>query len=76
MALLGIGAVDVPLYPISTSETISFILSNSDSVGVIVSNKLHLNKVLKIWKECRNLRFIIVMNENDTSGEKNVFFFR
>jgi len=74
-AILGLGAVDVPLYPISTSDTISYILSNSDSVGVIVSNKLHLNKVLKIWKECRNLRFIVVMNEGDLSGDKNVFSF-
>jgi len=75
MAILGIGAVDVPLYPISTSETISIILSNSESLGVIVSNRLHLNKVLKIWKECKNLRFIIVMNETDVSGEKNVYTF-
>ena len=73
MAILGIGAVDVPLYPISTSETIEYILKNSESVGVVVSNKLHYNKVAKIWKECKNLRFIIVMNEGDVSGEKNVF---
>lgn len=73
MGILGIGAIDVPLYPISTSETIEYILKNSESVGVIVSNKLHYNKVAKIWKECKNLRFIIVMNEGDVSGEKNVF---
>jgi long-chain acyl-CoA synthetase len=75
MAILGIGAVNVPLYPISTSESISTILSNSESLGVIVSNRLHLNKVLKVWKECRTLRFIIVMNDNDATGEKNVFSF-
>ena len=75
MAILGIGAIDIPLYPISTSESISFMLGNSDSVGVIVSNRLHLNKVLKIWKECKNLRFIIVMNDGDKSEDKNVFAF-
>ena len=72
-AILGIGAVDVPLYPISTSETIGFILNNSDSVGVIVSNRLHLNKVLKVIKECRSIRFIIVMNEGDVTEDKNVY---
>ena len=75
LAILGIGAIDVPLYPISTSETIGFILNNSDSVGVIVSNRLHLNKVLKIWKECKNVRFIIVMNEGEDSPEKKIFSF-
>lgn len=75
MAILGLGAVDVPLYPISTSETIGFILNNSDAVGVIVSNKLHLNKVIKVWKECKNLRFIIVMNEGDKTEDRGVFTF-
>lgn len=71
--ILGIGAVDVPLYPISTSETIEYILKNSESVGVIVSNKLHYNKVAKVWRECKNLRFIIIMNEGDVTNEKNVY---
>jgi long-chain acyl-CoA synthetase len=75
MAILGIGAVDVPLYPISTSESISTIINNSESLGVIVSNRFHLNKVLKIWKECRSLRFIIVMNDSDVPEMKNVFSF-
>ena len=49
MAILGLGAVDIPLYPNSTSETIEFILNNSESIGIIVSNKFQLNKVLNIW---------------------------
>ncbi len=65
MAILGLGGVDVPLYPISTSETIEFILNNSEAVGIIVSNNFHLNKVLKIKENCKNLRFIIVMNHID-----------
>jgi len=72
MAILGIGAVDIPLYPNSTSETIEFILNNSESIGIIVSNKFQLNKVLKIWKNCRYLRFVIVMNKDDVATEKNV----
>ncbi|MEW6506146.1 MAG: long-chain fatty acid--CoA ligase [Bacteroidota bacterium] len=73
MAILGIGAVDVPLYPISTAETIEFILNNSESVGIVVSNKFQLNKVLKIRSNCRNLKFIIVMNEEDKGNEKDVY---
>jgi len=74
MAILSLGAVDVPLYPISIAETIEFILNNSEAVGVIVSNKFQLNKVLKIRNNCRNLRFVIVMNANEK--EKDVFSFQ
>ena len=75
MAILGLGGADVPLYPISTSETIEFCLNNSESVGIIVSNKFQLNKVLKIKNNCKNLRFIIVMNETEKGTDKDVFTF-
>src|ERR1017187_5381558 len=65
MAILGLGAVDVPLYPSLTAESVQFILNNSESKGIIVSNKFQLNKVLKIKPHCHYLNFIIVMNEKD-----------
>ncbi|MBI1936931.1 MAG: long-chain fatty acid--CoA ligase [Ignavibacteriales bacterium] len=75
MAILGLGAIDVPLYPISTSETIEFILNNSESIGVVVSNKFQLNKILKVRNACRYLKFIIVMNSGDKSDDKDVYSF-
>lgn len=75
MAILGLGGTDVPLYPISTSENIEFCLNNSESVGIVVSNKFQLNKVLKVRNECKTLRFIIVMNHEDKGTEKDVFSF-
>jgi long-chain acyl-CoA synthetase len=74
-AIAGLGAINVPLYPISTSDTIQFILNDSVSVGVIVSNKFHLNKVLKIREKCKCTNFIIVMNEIDVSEYKDVYTF-
>ncbi len=74
-AILGLGGIDVPLYPILTSDTIQFILNNSESVGIIVSNKFHLNKVLKVRDKCRHLKFIIVMNERDLIPEPGVYSF-
>ena len=76
MAILGLGGVDVPLYPISTSDTIEFILNNSESVGIIVSNNFHLNKVLKIRDNCKTLQFIIVMNDMDVSQYNKVYTFK
>lgn len=77
MAILGLGAVDVPLYPSLTSDSIEFILNNSESKGIIVSNKFQLNKILKIRKNCPKLEFIIILNEKDNvSSEKNISTFK
>ncbi len=65
MAICGIGAIDVPLYPSLTASSVEFILNNSESKGVIVSNKFQLNKILKIRENLRTVKFIIVLNEKD-----------
>jgi long-chain acyl-CoA synthetase len=65
MAVLGLGAVDVPIYPSLTADSIEFILNNSESKGVIVSNKFQLNKILKIRANLKHLQFTIVINEKD-----------
>lgn len=75
MAILSLGAVDVPLYPILTSENMLFILNDSESKGIIVSNQFHLNKVLKIWKQCRYLKFVVVMNDIDVKEYRDVYTF-
>ncbi len=76
IGILSLGAIDVPLYPISTADSIEFILNNSESVGIVVSNKFHLNKVLKVRDNCRHLKFIVVMNDDEKGTEKNVYGFK
>ncbi len=72
-AILGLGAVDVPLYPISTADTVEFILNDSNAVGILVANKFQLNKVLKIRSLCKNLNFIIVFSDEEVTELENVF---
>ncbi len=75
-AILGLGAIDVPLYPSLTSDSVEFILNNSESKGIIVSTKFQLNKILKIRDRCRSLRFIIILNEKDFDPSiKDLFTF-
>ena len=77
MAILAIGAIDVPLYPSLTASSIEFILNNSESKCVIVSNKLQLNKILKYKATLRHLNFIIVMNDKDMiPEEKSLYSFK
>lgn len=75
LASLCIGAIDVPIYPISTSESIEYIINNSESIGAIVSTKFQLNKLLKVRSQCKSLKFIINMNNDPTENEKDVYTF-
>ena len=65
MAILALGAIDIPLYPSLTAASIEFILNNSEANTVIVSNKFQLNKILKILGKCRHIKNIIILNEKD-----------
>ena len=65
MAILALGAIDVPMYPSLTASSIEFILNNSESKGVVLSNKFQLNKILKYRESLKHLNFIILMNEKD-----------
>ncbi|MBK7630362.1 MAG: long-chain fatty acid--CoA ligase [Ignavibacteriales bacterium] len=68
-AILSLGAIDVPLYPSLTSESVEFILNNSESKVIIVSTKFQLNKVMKIRDKCKTLKYIILLNEKDVDDK-------
>ncbi|MGE5410790.1 MAG: AMP-dependent synthetase/ligase [Clostridiales bacterium] len=77
LAILSMGAVDVPIYPSLTADSVEFILKDSESVGIICSNKFQLNKILKIRSNCKNLKFIILLNEKDqTHTSPELFSFK
>ncbi|MCS7054363.1 MAG: long-chain fatty acid--CoA ligase [Ignavibacterium sp.] len=77
MAILSLGAIDVPLYPSLTADSVEFIINNSESKGIIVSNKLQLTKFLKIRDNCKSIEFIVVLNEKDFNPEvKGLFTFQ
>ena len=77
LAILGLGGIDVPMFPSLTADSIEFILNNSESKGVIVSNKFQLNKIEKVLKNCKYLKFIIIFNEDDYNPEmKKLYTFK
>ncbi len=74
MQLLGI--INVPLYPSLTSDSIEYILNDSEARAIIVSTGFQLNKVQKIVNKCKHLKYIIIFNEHeDTDSVKNIFTF-
>ena len=62
MAILTLGAIDVPLYPSLPPNQIEYILNNCSAKGIIVSNMLQLGKILSIWQNLPDLSLVIVMN--------------
>lgn len=74
MAILALGAIDVPLYPSLTADSIEFILNNSESKAIILSNKLQLNKVLKCKDKWKYLNHIILLNEKDMLSEESSLY--
>ncbi len=62
LAILSIGAVDVPIYGTNSSEEAQYILDNSDSKICFVSTEDHLERVVKAWKKAPKLKEIIVFN--------------
>ena len=62
MAILKLGAIDVPLYPTLPPNQIAYILQNSEAKAVIVSTSLQLNKIRKIKNEVPSLMHVLSMN--------------
>ena len=75
MQLLGI--INVPLYPSLTSDSIQYILNDSEAKAIIISTGFQLNKVLKIIKNCRHIKHIMIFNEHeDSDGSENLITFK
>jgi len=64
-AMQMLGIINVPLYPSLTSDSIEYILNDSESKAIIVSTGFQLNKVQKIMKNCKHLKHIIILNDHD-----------
>lgn len=60
-AVMGIGAIDVPIYPTLPPAEIEFILRSSESRGIVLSTPAQLLKVAGIADRLPNLKFVIAM---------------
>ena len=63
LAILSIGAVNVPIYATNSAREARYIIDNSDSVMCFAGEQEHLEKVLEVRGELPQLREIVVFNE-------------
>ncbi len=61
-AILGLGAVTVPLYPTLLEPDIEHILRDSGARGIAVSSSEHLQKVLNVREKLPGLEFVLLFD--------------
>ena len=74
MAMLSVGAVDVPLYATITAKQAEYILSDSGSKIVFVGTEDHLKRVLEVKANLPALTKIVTM-DNTASDNPDVITF-
>ncbi len=63
LAILSVGAVNVPVYATNSAEETRYIIENSDSVLCFAGEKDHMEKVLQVKGKLPNLRDIVVLDD-------------
>ena len=63
LAILGIGAIDVPRGSDSTADELKHILKHSDCSITMVEDSVQLKKILSVKKELPLLKTIVVLDE-------------
>ncbi len=71
LAILGLGAVSVPIYPTLTADQCRYILENSEAKAVIVSTPAQLDKLHSIAGRLPLLRVIVPMDPAPAMGPRD-----
>jgi long-chain acyl-CoA synthetase len=63
LAIISIGAVNVPIYATNSAEESRYVIENSDSKLCFVGTKEHMDKILQVKPKLPNLGDIILFDE-------------
>ena len=64
LAILSVGAVNVPIYATNSAEEARYVIENSDSVLCFAGEKEHMDKVSEVRKKLPKLGEIIVFDDS------------
>jgi len=68
LAILSIGAVDVPIYATNSAEEAYYVLQHSESKGCLAGAAEHLQKVMQIRDRLPGLEFILAYDTAEGFG--------
>lgn len=63
-AVLGIGAVTVPIYPNNLEDDVEFIINNAEVEFLFVEDKEQLQKWQRICKNCQTIKNVVVIDDH------------
>jgi long-chain acyl-CoA synthetase len=69
-AVMGLGGIDVPIYPTLPQGEVEYVLRDSESRAVVVSTAGQLQKILQIRPRLPKLLFTVVMDRVITDDPK------
>jgi long-chain acyl-CoA synthetase len=69
-AVMGLGAIDVPIYPTLPAGEVEYILRDSEARAVVVSTTEQLQKILQMRPRLPKLLFVVVMDRVITDEPK------
>jgi long-chain acyl-CoA synthetase len=72
LAILGAGAVNVPVYPTLQPAQIAYQVNDSGAQVAIIDSPFQLNKFLEIQKECKTLKHLVLLDK--ANGAKALTF--
>jgi long-chain acyl-CoA synthetase len=67
-AILGLGAIVVPIYPTLLESDLEYILRDSGSKGIVTGNDVQLQKALNIRSRLPELGFVLAMDGAASGG--------
>ncbi|MCA1933552.1 MAG: long-chain fatty acid--CoA ligase [Calditerrivibrio sp.] len=75
MAIQMCGAITVPIYPTNTPETIEYILNNSESRAIFISNKIQFEKLYSIKDNIPTVEYVFSFDRFLSDKKLPVFTF-
>ncbi len=72
LAILGLGAVNVPVYPTLQPAQIAYQVKDSEAHVAIVDEAVHMKKFLEVKHECRSLKHLVQMSGPAEQGVLNL----
>ncbi|MGH9355806.1 MAG: AMP-dependent synthetase/ligase [Terriglobia bacterium] len=75
-ATLGLGVINVPIYPTLPANDVGYILRDCGACGIVVSTEAQLAKILEIKSSLPELRFILIMEPGEGTSKAEAHAWR
>ncbi len=74
LASLSIGAADAPIYPTNSGEESAYIINDSGSKYLFVSDQDHFNRIMSVRSKLKTLKKIITFDKVETDSKDVLTF--